>query len=197
MTGSIYHDGRAEFWQSHFEQALDYDAYLAASDPRHSARWQRFAAALPPVAIDDAARLRRHPRRIHLLVSSGVWCGDCARQGPMLRALAAACADVRLRLIDRASSPPLTEELRIAGAERVPIAVFLTEDFWELGRFGDRLLTAYRAKARRELGPACDSGLVIPPEEELRAECNEWRDLFERMLLMARLSPPLRARHGD
>ena len=35
------------------------------------------------------------------------------------------------------------------------------------------------------------------PEEELVAEQSEWVDVFERMILMARLSPPLRERHGD
>ena len=66
-----------------------------------------------------------------------------------------------------------------------------------MGRFGDRLLSAYRAKAARELGEACSTGLFAPPIDELLAERSEWLDIFERMLLMLRLAPPLRARYGD
>lgn len=197
MSFATYHDGRAAFWRQHFEPGLEYEAYLATSDPRQADRWRRMAAGMPDLPSADGERLRRHRRRLNVLAYSGVWCGDCARQGPILHGLAAACADAHLRFIDREASGPLMEELRLAGAARVPVVVFLTEDFWELGRFGDRLLTAYRSKARRELGPACDAGLVLPPEVELRSEIGEWCDIFERMLLMARLSPPLRERHGD
>lgn len=197
MTPPEYHDGRADFWRQHFERGQPYDAYLDASDARYADRWRKLAAQLPALTDADAARLRQHARRLHLLVYSGAWCGDCVRQGPMILALAAACADAHVRFIDREASHALTEELRLVGAARVPVVVFLTEDFWELGRFGDRLLSAYRSKAQREVGAACDTGLVPPPAEELRAEFAEWRDVFERMLLMARLSPPLRARHGD
>jgi hypothetical protein len=135
---------------------------------------------------------------MNVLVYSGVWCGDCVRQGPMFRRVAEACGPrVRLRLVDRDASKALQDELRILGALRVPAVVFLSEDFHEIGRFGDRTLATYRAKAARELGPACDAGIVAPPPEQLAAEQEEWVAVFERMLLMLRLSPPLRARHGD
>ena len=100
-------------------------------------------------------------------------------------------------IIDREASKALQDELRICGGARVPVVVFLTEDFFEVGRFGDRLLAAYRAKAAREASGACATGLVAPPAEELAAELGDWIDVFERMLLMVRLSAHLRARHGD
>ena len=79
---------------------------------------------------------------------------------------------------------------------RVPMAVFLTEDFHEIGRFGDRPLVVYRTKANNELGAACPlPGSAAASEVE--AETAEWLDVVERMVLMARLCPPLRARHGD
>jgi len=193
-----YYDIRAEFWRHRFEAAAAYEAYLGASDPAKAARWRDMEEQLPPLPGDTSARLSGHRRRMHVLVYSGVWCGDCVRQGPMLRRIAEACgADVELRWVDRDADPELTDELRVLGAMRVPIVVFLSEDFFEVGRFGDRLLTVYRAKAARELGPACDTGLVAPPADQLAAEQAEWIDVFERMLLMLRLSPPLRERHGD
>jgi hypothetical protein len=80
---------------------------------------------------------------------------------------------------------------------RVPVVVFLTEDFYEVGRIGDRMLTTYRRKIKNETGAACDAGLLLPPEEEGKAEMAEWVDIFERMLIMVRLSPPLRMRYND
>lgn len=199
-----YYDSRAQFWQRVFEAALDYTTYLAASDPARSQKWRDFQARIPGLTDDQRTRLSGLPgpghsrRTMRVLVYSGVWCGDCVRQGPMLQRIAEACGpQVELRLIDRDASAELTDELRILGAMRVPVVVFLSEDWFEVGRFGDRLLTAYRAKAARELGPACDAGIVAPPADQLAAEQEEWVAVFERMQLMLRLSPPLRERHGD
>ena len=197
MADTAYHDGRAEFWRRHFELGRDYEAYLAAAEPARAERWRAMAERLPAVTEEQSARLATVRRRLNVLVYSGVWCGDCVRQGPMIARLADACAEARVRFVERDQSEALQEELRVMGALRVPVVVFLSEDFWEIGRFGDRLLTAYRSKAQRELGAACDTGLVPPPGAELSFEMGEWLDIFERMLLMARLSPPLRARHGD
>ncbi len=195
---SLYRDPRAGFWREHFEAALAYDDYLDGSDAIHADKWRALAKQLPTLPEDDRNRLQGHRRRLNLLVYSGIWCGDCVRQGPMLHDLAEATgSQVDLRFLDRDHSEPLQDELRILGATRVPVAVFLTEDFHEIGRFGDRLLTIYRAKFERELGEACSSGLFAPPVAELKAELCEWRDIFERMLIMARLAPPLRARYED
>lgn len=194
---SAYRDQRSEFWKKHFNQAEGYAQYLAASAPAHVRKWEAMAEQIPPLDSSEAVRLSILNRRLNVLVYSGVWCGDCVRQGPMLERIAIACPNAELRIIDRDASPALQEELRVMGALRVPIVVFLSEDFWEIGRYGDRTLTAYRAKALREIGPACDAGVVAPPVNQLRAEQSEWVDQFERMLLIARLSPPLRERHGD
>ncbi len=194
---SSYHDQRADFWRRHWAEAQAYAEYLAASSPVHARKWEAMAAQIPPLDAAQIARLATLRRRLHILVYSGVWCGDCVRQGPMLEHIAQACPGAELRLIDREVSPALQEELRVMGALRVPVVVFLSEDFWEIGRYGDRTLTAYRAKALREIGPACDAGVVPPPANQLQAEQAEWVDQFERMLLIARLSPPLRERHDD
>jgi len=183
------HDPRSDFWRRHFEAAVDYEAYLATSEPRHAGRWREMEAKLPPLSPEQAARLARNTRAMNVLVYTGVWCGDCVRQGPIIHRLCdAAGPEVEDRYIDREASAALKDELRLVGAERVPVVVFCTEDFFEVGRFGDRTLGAYRRKARREVGPACDLGLP-PPPDEMAAELSEWLDTFERMLLMLRLPP--------
>jgi thiol-disulfide isomerase/thioredoxin len=192
------HDKRSTFWREQFESALDYDTYLSKSDPFKAERWRVLEGLLPPLTDEQKARLTAVDRDMYVLVSSGVWCGDCVRQVPMIRKIADACgANVRLRVIDRDVSQALREELRILGGARVPMVVFLSEDFYEVGRFGDRLLTFYRLKAQRETGAACPTGLIPPAGHELAAEMAEWVDVFERMLLMLRTSTLLRQRYGD
>lgn len=119
------------------------------------------------------------------------------RQGPMLRAIAEASSVTALHFIENVRSKPLLDEVRIQGGSRVPVVVFLSEDFFEVSRFGDRTLSAYRRKAQTELGAACDAGLVPPTEEELREEVSDWLREVERVQHILRLSPFLRARHGD
>lgn len=206
MSFQDYLDKRADFWRRFFDESRDYDDYLVKpANPevadRHegwAAKWKNMALNVPPLTPEQVKRLQGHGRKLNMLVYSGVWCGDCVRQGPMFKAIADAIgANADLRLIDRDHHDELTDELRIVGARRVPVVVFLSEDFFELGRFGDRSLTVYRAKAARELGPACDAGLVAPPDEQMSAELGEWVDITERMLLMLRLSPFYRTKYSD
>ena len=116
----------------------------------------------------------------------------------MIRQLVNAADDgVELHCIDRDLMEELTDELRVLGAMRVPVVVFLTEDLHEVGRFGDRLLNVYRKKYANEVGAACSVPYAETPPEELAAERGEWVDVFERMLIMTRLAPGLRQRYDD
>jgi len=191
-----YLDVNQEFWRDCFKQALEYDAYLATADERHQQRW-RDAELRTTLTAEEAHRLGSITRVINLLVMSGAWCGDCVRQGPIFLRIAEAAPMIRLRWIDRETSPKLRDMLRINGAMKVPVAVYLSEDFYEVGRFGDRPLSIYRAKAQRELGAACETGIVPPSEEALRTEISEWVDITEWMYLILRTAPMLRERHGD
>jgi hypothetical protein len=196
--GSKYHDKRSAFWAEEFRRGAAYEDYLRDSDPVKAQKWTRMAEQIPSLSAERAGRLSGHDREMNILVLSGIWCGDCVRQGPMLVKIAEACGPkVRLRWVDRDASPELRDELRIMGGARVPVVVFLSEDFFEIGRFGDRLLSAYRGKAALERGAACATGIVVPPADELSAAMGEWADIFERMLLMLRLAPMLRERYGD
>ena len=133
---------------------------------------------------------------MNLLVLSGVWCGDCARQGPILNLIETVQPLVSCRYLDNRANPELQDELRINGAEKVPVIVVLSEDFFELARFGDRHLSVYRRKAATELGAACDPGLIAPADE-LKVEGDEWVEYLDRLQLMLRLAPMLRKRYGE
>ena len=191
-----YLDLHQPLWQSKWAAAQDWDAYLATSEERHRDRWLA-ALERTQLTAEQSALLGSFTRRIHLLVLSGVWCGDCVRQGPIFHRLAQAAPSLELRLIDRDEHADLADVLRLNGAKKVPVALFLSEDFYEVGRFGDRPLSVYRAKAQRELGASCETGLVPPEPEALAVEVQEWVDISERMHLILRTSPLLRRRHGD
>lgn len=176
---------------------MGYRDYVTTGNDRERAAWARAETALPALSDDAQTRLDPAGRIVKMLCLSGIWCGDCVRSVPIVARLAeVAGPSVDFRLVDRDAIPELRDELRVLGAMRVPMVVFLTEDFHEIGRWGDRPLTVYREKAATELGAACP----LPGSADggaLAAETAEWLDVFERMILMARLAPPLRARHGD
>lgn len=192
-----YLDVRSDLFQRVFRDAVSYRDYLLTGNGRERAAWERAEAGLAALPADARTRLDAAGRIVNVLCLSGIWCGDCVRSVPIVAWLAeAAGPSVDFRLVDRDAIPELRDELRVLGAMRVPMVVFLTEDFHEIGRYGDRALTVYREKAATELGAACP----LPGSAEggaLAAETAEWLDVFERMILMARLAPPLRARHGD
>jgi hypothetical protein len=85
----------------------------------------------------------------------------------------------------------------INGGQRVPVVVFLSEDWQEVFRYGERTLSIYRKMAADQLGPSCPTGLVPAAQEALVTITAEWLGEFERAHLVLRLSPRLRARHGD
>lgn len=191
-----YHDKRTDFFQAAFGQALPYEQYVSGAEEQHRLKWERFdkSLALTPGQREVLSTFRRH---MNVLCLSGIWCGDCARQGPMLKHIAEAAPSIALRFAENRRERELQEELRLNGAEKVPVVVVLSEDFYEIGRFGDRHLSEYRRKAAMELGPACDPGIAQRTPEELQNELQEWLDYFERLQLMLRLAPALRKRYGD
>jgi thiol-disulfide isomerase/thioredoxin len=191
-----YYDRRSEFWRKNFEASLELEAFIKSGKPEEITNWSERTKIIPELTLEQRARLEGYNRELNILMYAGTWCGDCSRQAPMLKKMADAAGDkVKLRLVDRESSKELQDELRIVGGLRVPIVVFLTEDFWEVGRFGERLLHVYRSKAAREIGRGSAEEALSP--SALAVEMSDWLDIFERMLLMVRLSPPLRKRHND
>jgi hypothetical protein len=95
----------------------------------------------------------------------------------------------------------VAKELMICGAPRVPMLVFLSEDWMECERYGERTLATYREKARKQLaaiqGASCPTGLFLPPTELLAANLAEWLGHFERVQWMLLTSPRLMKVHGE
>lgn len=184
-------------WAEAWDGALRYAAFLEAhADGRHRERWQRI---YEQVALDGDQRalLATFTRAMHIMCLAGAWCGDCVLQGPILQRIAEASPALALRFIDRDAHPSVQDALVLNRGRRVPIVVFLSEDFEECARYGDRTLAMYRRMARERLGPACPTGLVPPEDGYLAAVTADWLNEVERVQLLLRLSPRLRQKHRD
>ncbi|MEM9415790.1 MAG: thioredoxin family protein [Planctomycetota bacterium] len=179
------------------EVGHDYADYVAAGTPDQQAGW---AKVYEQVELTDAQRemLGGFVREMRVLVVSGVWCGDCVRQGPMLQRIAEASnGKVDLKWFDRDEHMDLQEKVKVCAGNRVPMVIFAAEDFELVGYEGDKLLSRYRAMAKTALGPSCPLPGAPVPQDELDAELSDWVDAFERVHLLLRLSGRLRKKHGD
>lgn len=179
----------------HFEQGLDYASYLA-TDPARAAKWTEIydRAALTP---EESQVTDSFTRRMLVMCISGIWCGDCVQQGPLIQRIAEAAPSVDLRWLDRDEHMELTEQVAINAGHRVPVVIFMAEDGEPVSVYGDRTLTRYRAIAAKQLGASCPLPGAPLPDDELRGTLGDWLDEFERVHLLLRLSGRLRQLHGD
>jgi hypothetical protein len=187
----------ADFCQREFARGLAYEDYVATGNPDQRRHWRDFFSQ---ARLTDGQQrlLAGFSREMKVLVVSGVWCGDCVQQCPLLARIAAANpACIQLRFFDRDRHAELSGRLRICGGARVPVAVFVAEDFEFCSLAGDRTLARYRALAARQLGPSCPLPGAAVPADEVAATLQDWVDEFERVQLMLRLSGRLRQKHGD
>ena len=184
-------------WSALFAEALPYGPFLDKyASEAHRPRWDAQHGRVRLTA-EQTALLGGFVRRMPVLVLNGAWCGDCINQCPIFDHFAKASPAIDLRFLDRDARPEVRDFLSVNGGHRVPVAVFLSEDFAEVSRFGDRTLSRYRQLAVDQLGPSCPTGLVPPTDDATSLVVSEWLGEFERAQLVLRLSPRLRERHGD
>jgi thiol-disulfide isomerase/thioredoxin len=187
----------ASFFSDKFASALSYDRYLHTGTEEQRRRWTQ---------VYDAAHLTDSQkqlvggfvREMKILIFSGIWCGDCVQQCPLIYRIAETNTNkIDLRFVERAKESELVPELRINAGSRVPVVVFLSEDNEWCATAGDRTINRYRALARARLGPMCPTGIVAPEKDELDATLSDWLNEIERVQLMLRLTPRLRQKYQD
>jgi thiol-disulfide isomerase/thioredoxin len=189
-----YKDLRREFFANYFNKALPYSNYGTSSP--YWPKWERYSK-LVELNSAQLKTIQNFKRKLKVLVLSGVWCGDCQRQGPILEAISRESSLIDLRFIESRENSDLQDELRINGAEKVPVVVFLSEDFLELERFGDRHLSVYRRLADEDTGAYCETGIGNPEVVFLKEETNEWVTTFERVQYILKLSPFLKRKYNE
>lgn len=186
----------AAYLKSKHDAGLSYEQYLA-TDSAKAHRWREMDHKLHLSAAQEQI-IRAFTRPMRLVCVSGIWCGDCVVQGPMLNRIAQANpAIVDLKWVDRDEHIDLADQVMINAGHRVPTVLFMAEDYELVSIFGDRTLTRYRAIAAKQLGASCPLPGAPVPKDELDATMQEWLDEFERVQLLLRLSARLRAKHGD
>jgi|TARA_B100001964_G_C14102491_1_gene540000 hypothetical protein len=183
---------RLQYWH---ERGSTYEEYLASAS-NWAEPWRKVG---DQVQLTEAQKgiLSNFVRKMNVLVISGVWCGDCSAQGPMLAAIAEASPAIDLHWLDRDEAIELSEQTKINAGNRVPIVIFMAEDYEFVSMFGDRTLSRYRSIAKKQIGSACDIPGIAIPQDEFNATLQEWLNEFERVQLLLRLSTRLRQKHGD
>jgi thiol-disulfide isomerase/thioredoxin len=188
---------KSAYLSDKFSVALPYAAYIATGTDEQRRRWTGVydAATLTPAQL---ALLGGFVRQMKILVVSGIWCGDCVQQCPLIQRIAeAAPGRIDLRFVDRDQNRDLADAVHINAGDRVPVVLFLSEDSELCATYGDRSLSRYRAIAQRQLGPNCPTGIVPPDQSEMAATLQDWLGEVERIQLMLRISPRLRQKYGD
>ena len=187
----------AQSLAANFTNALTYDRYLQTGTGEQRRRWTQ---------VYDAAHLAEAQkelvagfvREMKIVIFSGIWCGDCVQQCPLIYRIAEANPEkIDLRFIERPKENDLPVEWRINAGSRVPVVIFLSEDNDWCATAGDRTINRYRAIARAKLGPLCPTGIVAPDKDEVDATLCDWLNEVERVQLMLRLTPRLRQKYQD
>ncbi len=185
----------ATYLRKEFDAGLSWEAYLA-TDPERAPKWQ---AIYEQVNLSPPQRslVEGFSRQIRMLCVSGIWCGDCVQQGPLIQRIAECNPTIDLKWLDRDEHAELAEQIKINGGLRVPVVIFMAEDWEPVSIYGDRTLTRYRAIADKNLGAACPLPGAPVPDDELHETLQDWLDEVERVHLLLRLSSRLRQKHGD
>jgi hypothetical protein len=186
---------RAQHLKEAFDAGLDWDRYLA-TNPEKAEAWRKIYDA---TQLTDEQRelLEGFTREVKALCVSGIWCGDCVQQGPLIQRIAEASPRVELRWVDRDEHIGLAEQIKVNAGLRVPMLIMMAEDYEPVSIFGDRTLTRYRAMAAKQLAAACPLPGAPVDADELHGAMQDWLDEFERVHLLLRLSGRLREKHQD
>jgi thiol-disulfide isomerase/thioredoxin len=180
-----------------FASALPYDRYVQTGNEEQQRRWKQVYDAAHLTDVQKAL-VAGFVRQMKILIFSGIWCGDCIQQCPLIqRIVEANPAKIDLRFIERPRESELPPEVRINAGSRVPVVIFLSEDNEWCATAGDRTIHRYRALAHARLGPMCPTGIVAPEKDELDATLADWLNEVERVQLMLRLTPRLRQKYQD
>ncbi len=185
------------FLSDKFTSGLAYTRYLQTGNEEQQRRWTQVYDA---AHLTDAQKqlVAGFVRQMKILIFSGIWCGDCVQQCPLIYRIAEANpAKIDLRFVERPKESELVPDLRINAGSRVPVVAFLSEDNEWCATAGDRTINRYRAIARAKLGPLCPTGIVAPDKDEVDATLADWLNEVERVQLMLRLTPRLRQKYQD
>jgi len=144
--------------KSIWESGQQYGAWLATSDDdtkRDEMKRTGSGVELPPETVKF---LKNITRPVHMLAIAEDWCGDVRRNVPVVARMCAENASMlRLRVVDKETKPHLMVRYLTNAAEAIPIVIFLTDNFVEIGNWGPRPSECKRLIARGKAAGNTDS----------------------------------------
>src|SRR5688572_11684536 len=111
------------FLAEKFELALPYDRYVRTGSDEQQRRWQQMHdAADGAITPEQRQTLGGFVREMNVLIISGIWCGDCVEQCPLIQRVAEVNpGKIHVRWIDRDEHEDLSRPFRINDGDRVPV----------------------------------------------------------------------------
>lgn len=183
-------------YEAKFKQAFTYSDFLEKyGEEQHRTRWADHHSAVLLTA-EQKSLLSGFVREMKVICLAGTWCGDCVNQCPIFDRFAEVTDKINLRFVDRDADAELTASLKICAGNRVPVVIFLSEDFHHVATYGDRTISKYRQIEAKLTGAACPTGVGVDLPL-LQAVTSDWLAEFERAHLILRTSARLRELHGD
>ncbi|MBI3829819.1 MAG: thioredoxin family protein [Planctomycetes bacterium] len=159
-----------------------YGDWLAAGNPAKREEMEKIYGEvnLPP---DVAHFLHVITGPVHVLALSEDWCGDVRRNIPVLARMCAAGPNLHLRVTDKETKPELMVRYLTNAAEAIPIFVFMSPQFVEVGNWGPRPAECKRLMARgKAAGKIDDARAAIKKfyeADQHHSTIQELKQLFE------------------
>ncbi len=126
-----------------------YAEWMAAvKNPHMRAEMDRFEKEIeiPEPVVQKIKSLKRAVNVIAIIED---WCGDVRRNAPVLAKLCALNPEkLKLKCVDKETKPDLMVRYMTNAAEAIPIFVFFTDTFVEIGNWGPRPNECKRLIAR-------------------------------------------------
>ncbi len=124
-------------WIQNWDKGLKPHEYLASMSTNAVEFKLRVDSYLPP-PINDSIIVTK------VAVLTEDWCGDSLNYTPVLLAISSRIPQIDLRLFPRESFPEIRDAFLSGGKSKIPVFVFMDDDFKELGLFIERPLSANR-----------------------------------------------------
>src|ERR1700685_1186477 len=104
---------KSSYLSDQFAAGLPYDQYLRTGTDEQQRRWTQVYAAAHLTGA-QTQMIGAFVRSMKILIFSGIWCGDCVEQCPLIHRIAEAnAAKIDLRFVERPRDAELVSELRI------------------------------------------------------------------------------------
>jgi hypothetical protein len=119
-----------------------------STDAKLRGEMERIFASVA-IPAETLAAIKNLKRSVHVLALAEDWCGDVRRNVPVLGRLCAENPEMlRLRCVDKESKPQLMVRYLTNAAEAIPIVVFFSDAFVEIGNWGPRPSVCKQIMAR-------------------------------------------------